>query len=371
MRSVDLNRLQAPYTSPKDMDLQFALALGVDTRAVERLFGEVFGDLDETVFGIGWWAPHPGTKRRILISHYLVDCIKSMSTNITEAALHLYEAVEFWEKESEFVANAFSMDREGKPHVAMPRREKPEDDLARRMATMHAVGFFRAAVGALDCLAAASVGVLGLPIDIKRTDLARTRNSLQGSSETLHKDFLSELDRTITESGAQGWLSWMVDLRNMVVHRGRRWHMNELIPAPHLYRSDGKPIFRTTSVEHLPCQPDESQVEALVSAGTSVLTERGEDSLRGALKSSVALIDGVITRLLAVWKMRRANPSLIQQPPQQWPDRVRVASPSFEGFRPGSAPYDPKVWIANPEMERQFRTAALDDDRRGLWKEFD
>jgi hypothetical protein len=371
MRTTDLKRLQTAYTSPRDMDLQFALALGVDISAVEHLFREVFDDLDEKVFGVGWWAPHPGTKRRILISHYLVECIKSISTNIIEAALHLYEAVEFWERESEFVANAFSIDPEGKPHIQMPKPEKPEDDLAHRMATMHAVGFFRAAVGALDCLAAASAGVLGLPMDIKRTDLGRARNALGRSPEKLHQDFLSELDRAVADAGPQGWLSWMVDLRNMVVHRGRRWHMFELIPAPRLYRSDGTAIFRTTSIEHLPSQPDESQVEALLSSSAAVLTERGEDSLRGALRSSSALIEVVTTRLLAAWEMRRANPSLIQQPPEQWPDRVRGVSLNFEGFRPGSAPYDPSAWISNPEMGRQFRTAALDDDRRGLWKGFD
>jgi hypothetical protein len=81
MRSADLNRLRAPYNSPRDMDLQFALALGIDISMVEELFRKVFGDLDETVFGIGWWAPHLGTKRSILISHYLVDCIKNISTN--------------------------------------------------------------------------------------------------------------------------------------------------------------------------------------------------------------------------------------------------------------------------------------------------
>ncbi len=371
MRSTDLNRLRTPYNSPRKMDLQFALALDLDISGVEELFGKVFGDLDETVFGIGWWAPHPGTKRRILISHYLVECLKSISTNMIEAALHFCEAVESWEKESEFVANAFSIDSERRPQLAMPRREKPADDLAHRMATMHAVGFFRAAVGALDCLAAACVGVLGLPIDIKRTDLGRLRKALEASAEKLHQDFLSELDLATAGAGPEGWLSWMVDLRNMVVHRGRRWHLYKLTPTPRLYRSDGTPIFQTTSDEHLPSQADESQVEAFLASRTPVLTERGEDSLRGALKSSVAFIEAVTTRLLAAWETRRVNPSLIQQPREQWPDRVRGAPVSFEGFRPGSAPYDSSAWISNPEMGRQFRTAALDDDHRGLWAGFD
>lgn len=371
MRSRALNRLRTPYTSPLNLDLQFALALGVDIRTVGHLFREVYGDLDENVFGIGWWAPHLGTKSRILISHHLVECIKSISTNMIEAALHLHEALDFWERESEFVANSFSIDSAGRPHLEMPRREKPEDDSANHMATMHAVGFFRAAVGALDCLAATSVGVLGLPVDIKRVDTGRAKSALKNSAETLHQEFLSKLNDGIADAGPEGWLNWMVEMRNMNVHRGRRWHLIELTPKPHLFRSDGTPLFRTASIEHLPSRPDESQVEALLSPRPSVLTERGEDSLRGALKSSTSLIEIVATQLLAAWRVRKGNPALIPQPAEQWPDRTRDDSFEFEGFRPGSAPYNPSAWISNPEMGRQFRTAALDDDRRGLWEGFD
>ena len=58
---------------------------------------------------LGWWAPYPGTSRRILISDHLYNCVRSVETNLVEARLHLIEAMDFWERESDFHARAVSM----------------------------------------------------------------------------------------------------------------------------------------------------------------------------------------------------------------------------------------------------------------------
>lgn len=57
--------------------------------AVHQLQRRVFADLDETRHGVGWWAPHPGTSRQILIRDHLVQCITSVEVNLVDARLHL------------------------------------------------------------------------------------------------------------------------------------------------------------------------------------------------------------------------------------------------------------------------------------------
>jgi hypothetical protein len=68
MRREDNEKLQQPYSTATPINDRFADALGVKLPAVRELYEEVFGDLDETAYGVGWWAPNPGTSRRVLIS---------------------------------------------------------------------------------------------------------------------------------------------------------------------------------------------------------------------------------------------------------------------------------------------------------------
>jgi len=92
MRSQNMANLLKPFAQSEDPEIAFPQSVGIETPEVEVLYREIFRDLDEKVFGIGWWAPHPGTSRRILISNYLLECVRSIRTNLTEAALHLLEA---------------------------------------------------------------------------------------------------------------------------------------------------------------------------------------------------------------------------------------------------------------------------------------
>ena len=104
MRSEDLRSLEQPYPQTGGVRRSsadaFADALGVDVPDLRSLRRELRGDLDDTVgiFGIGWWFPHPGTQRRILISDYLIMASESVETNLIEAKLHYLEALSAWDK---------------------------------------------------------------------------------------------------------------------------------------------------------------------------------------------------------------------------------------------------------------------------------
>lgn len=373
MKPEDFERLKAAYPFGEDPDVGFAKAVGVHTPAVRRLYNEIYNDLDDTIFGVRWWATHPGTTRRILISHYVVECIRSIETNLIEASLHRLEVVDYCGRESDFLANSVSMDPSGKISVRMPRRATPEEDLPHRIAALHLIGFFRALVGALDCVGAAIVTVLALPVDLRVSSLRRAQDALKRAAAPLQVHFREKLDQIIVAEGPTGWLEWMIDFRNMVVHRGRRWHMNELLPRPErLFGPDGRVILRMMVVEHLPSDPDRSQVEALVDpTRTAVLTEDAAVTMRGVLGSSLKLIEEVAGELVEVWTARRRDPALLIQPREQWPNGLCVESTGFAGYRPGSFPYDPDLWVGNPDLARQFRTAALADDLRARWQSFD
>jgi hypothetical protein len=127
MTRADIERLSREYPAEEPREGRLARALQVDIPVWRQLRDEIFGDLDDHVFGVGWWAPGPGTSRRILISDHLYNCVPSVETNLIEARLHLVEAMDFWERESDFHARAVSISQDGSLRVQMPERRRPLD----------------------------------------------------------------------------------------------------------------------------------------------------------------------------------------------------------------------------------------------------
>ena len=91
MRAADLARLSEPYPEamePTEADAR--AAIGIKLPHWDSLESEIFADFTEQQpYGIGWWAPDPGTSRRILIADHLSCCLASVAGNMTEASLSL------------------------------------------------------------------------------------------------------------------------------------------------------------------------------------------------------------------------------------------------------------------------------------------
>src|SRR5262249_54915892 len=158
-------------------------------------------------------------------------------TNLIEARLHLSGAMDFWERESDFHARAVSMNTDGTLKVAMPERKRPLDEIMSAMGTLHTIGFVRAIAGALDCYGASVVGAMALRANLLRADLDAARRALAAvgrasPGEALQAQFGAQLEALIERAGPSGWFRWVVDLRNTLIHRGRRLQMAELRPVP-------------------------------------------------------------------------------------------------------------------------------------------
>lgn len=295
MRTSDKNRLAIPYDGVPDAPTPGpASALGADLPSWRQLGEMILRDLStEPPYGIGWWAPHPSTSRRILISDHLYACTESVCTNMIESAIHWLEFLDWSDRVNDRYPNSVTL-QNGKPVVKMPRAASPLEELSLPTMRLHYVGCVRALAGALDCMAGTIIGVLALPSRILRADFSGTRKLLQArvgtaatDGERIQANFSDELERLLSSVGPRGWLEWTLAFRNMLVHRGRRIEIGQIVPrAPVLLGPDGQPALRARAVTCLPRDPGLSDVEVFLQpSNTPVLTEDAEQTLGGLLKS--------------------------------------------------------------------------------------
>jgi hypothetical protein len=376
-----------PYVDPytpnelsQDPGTRIARRLDLSTAAAVELQQLMLEDLDVELGGIRWWHESMSKARSILIGDYMVAVTDGIPANVLEAALHVRELGLAEERLAErFRVHA----RAGGPPGTIPTPESPADELPLILIPMHIAGAFRAMATALDCLAAVVVSVVGLRFALIRASWGPVMKDLQrlaDSSETepagmsRQGEFARQFLRVLDESGPSGWLQWTLDLRNMVVHRAR------ILTAHHVrVRGSGSGLQFPRDVAiglietplALPARPDLSEVDAIRLLGDLsqlLMTEPGAVTTRSALKSTQHLVDGTCLLLATLWKERRADPKLIEQPATiQWPVLTEKSTASFAGYDPRSLPFDPGLFWANQVTKLRFASAFLDDERIALW----
>ena len=382
MRISDIDRLAKPYEGNANAPTPGpTVALGVAIPKWQQLGEAILQDMStQPPYGVAWWAPHPGSSRRILISDQLLACAQSVSDNMIESAIHWLEFRDASERLSDRFANAVVLEN-GIPVVRMPRPQSPLQELSLYTMRLHYVGCVRALAGALDCMAGTIIGVSALPTSILRADFRkvhglltkRTVASAVTEGEQAQATLAAELEDLIGSVGPKGWLDWALAFRNMLVHRGRRIEIGQYVPRiPVLYGPGGQPVPRVRVVTHLPCDPGLSDVEVFLEPSrTPVLTEDVEQTLDGLLNSTKALIEGAAQCLLELWNWRRAHPESLHQPKEQWPGRPSSEAIGFSGYAPGSFKYSPDMMTTHPIILQRIRAAALDDQSRHQWATFD
>lgn len=346
----------------EDRDHKIADALGLDLVAARSLVGAVVADLtwptegtraadgtafvDEDRFGIGWWKGYCdlGTSRRLLIGDYLIEVSEAIQTNLLETRLHL---------------SAFRASLENVP--ATPFLTNPLSQLHATFAEMQTAGMLRAAISTVDCVAAAAIGVLGLPLLIKRGDLGTVQVWLRDKAPKLQPSVsltfqVAKLQAIVDafERSPSGWLRWATTYRHAFVHRGRRtrtWH-----PGVGL---------------RLAGEPDRSEVESrLAGPYPESLHEPAMVTLEGVMANLQGAAVEACTILRAAWQERRADPAMIVQPKEQWKDSPPIeAGVPFKGFAPRELVPVHAV-VVHPKEERRMRAAALDARLIHLWRGF-
>jgi hypothetical protein len=380
MRPTDLARLNEPYPEDTDpRDSAAMAALGMALPHWTALETAIFADFTEQPpYGIGWWAPAPGTSRRILIADQLYCCAASVAGNMTEAALHGLEFLDAADRDSARFVDAVKMEN-GRPIMDAPRAKSPLEQLGPEFIRIHQAGIIRALASALDCLAGVIIGVAALPMSILRADFDRARTRLgkitgvANDGEKMQAQFATRLEDSITAAGPPGWLDWTLDFRNMLVHRGRRFEYGQFVPrTPALFGADGQPVLRARRVTHLPRDPGRSDVEVFLDTPwTMVLAEEGDRTLRGLVGSTKSCLETTAKDLLDFWQWRRDHPGSLRQPAAQWPNGRSTQSTGFNGYAPGTLELAPGMAMVHPVAARRFRSAALDDPSRPQWATFD
>jgi hypothetical protein len=380
MRLSDLALLNEPY--PEDLepsDADARAAVGVKLPHWTSLENEILSDfVEQHPYGIGWWAPHPGTSRRILIADQLSCSLASVAGNMTEAALHWLEYLDASDRDSARLGDAVKMLPDG-PMIDPPRPRSPHDQLCPDFMSLHQAGLIRAIASALDCLASVIIGVAALPQSILKADFRLAHNALvriDGAASTGAKaqaEFAARLEGAISAAGPQGWLDWTLDLRNMLVHRGRRIELGQYLPVqPVLFGPDGQPAPRARRISHLPLDPGRSDIEVFVDTPWNmVLHEDGERTLRGLMDSTALMLEAAAYHLLNLWQWRRDHYGDLPQPAEQWKNGRSNHSTGFRGYAPGSLALEPSMGMMHPATARRLHAAALDDASRPQWVAFD
>lgn len=371
-----------PYDRPLEAgESGVASVLGVEVPELRTLEDDILSDFAvDHPYGVGWWAPHPGSSRRILISDQLYSCVHSAGDILLEAGVHWLELLDQLESENHRLADVVKLVG-GEPQMKLPPRATPYDEIGTELIRLHVIGVVRALAGALDCLAGVIIGVAGLPTSILRADFAGVRSTFAKQTKlaaneegrAIQQQLGARLEVLISAAGPAGWLDWSLGFRNMLVHRGRRRDVGVMVLRPPvLVGPDGTPILRADFVLHLPRDPVRSEVEVLLDASNpAVLEEPAQATLGGLIGSTRRLLDAMAIELRAVWKWRRENANKIPQPKEQWPGGVNMNTQEFLGYRPGIAPFKPEQMTTSEADIRRLRASALDDAARHQWKQFD
>ena len=359
MRESDIRRLKARYSTvdpdiSNDHRLNDELRLGIGS--VIALGDLLRSDLDVSAYGIGWWADYAALNRkaRIFISDYLLACARDVATNLLEGYAYRLEFDHALADFEEYMRRGI---RKNATVIPPPRGQY--DDLSYFRVTAHLAGILRAFGSALDCLGGCIVGVAGLPADIVRTSLHQAKESLRGqcSGSNRLSRLYDDLLQCETDAGPEGWISWLVGMRNTVVHRARRVVT---------FNTNRGPGGHVDFALFLPRSPELTEVEAWIYAGGHVASQfevpAGEFLTR--LAASVhSYVDAAAGLLMALWAERKAAPSLIEQSPRQWKEPTGIIKPvpSFGGFDiPAVAGKVSGVGVSN-ELALRLDAAGLAD----------
>jgi hypothetical protein len=351
VREEDLIRLRQPYQQPVEPvpdDRRKDIEVGSGIEHVLDLADMVADDLNAKIGGIGWWASYSGLGRqeRVFISDYLLAAARSVAQNVFESYVHRLEvahALEDFRKwmEPGIISNA-----------TIPPPRDLYDDLSYVRVEANLTGSLRAFASALDNIGACIVGVAGLPLPIVKTDLRQAKEKLQkrAASSARLRQLQADMNRAESAAGPTGWVPWLLAMRNMLVHRGRRIMTCSVIQGTSGQIED--------FVLVLPRAPELTDIQGWVYAGgkiNSTFEASADLFLERLSRSTCSYVEEAGKILLDLWQERKADPAFISQPSEQWrePSGLINPVPAFTGYDLGLPPNELRgVGVADEVFNR-------------------
>lgn len=380
MRDKWRKQVEVAYTneelSPEAGGSRVAVRLGVDSKRVDQLAAAIYADLDEETYGIGWWVDFGSAKRRIVVSDYLHQSVAAIGRNLLEARLHQLEAESAWDSSEEWFKRAL-LDAPQGDLLAPPKNA--EEELRGTFGDIHAGGFFRAIGSVLDCIAAAVVGVAGLPRRIFRVQWKVVLDDLSALAEANdpRRDFAEAVMARRDSAGPEMWSEWAIEMRNMLVHRGRRVNINFVLPTSSLVYLPGGMAYKPHRVVPLfQRDPGLSEIEVMHLKGKVtdvVVPEPAEETANSIFESALFFANEFSSLALELWDRRRSDRGLVEQPlDKQWPE-VREEDPtSFDGYNPRNLGTEHlNTIMVNPQEGKRITAALATDDLHPIWEQLD
>jgi hypothetical protein len=221
---------------------------------------------------------------------------------------------------------------------------------------MAITGCARAMGSALDCLGALAVGVMRMPCSIARAsfrDIERIATGAAVATATidqqrawkgLHK--LCEIHR---RKPPDGWLEWLLGMRNLNVHRARQTHIllqrtrDKHQPQIVVFTAEPEEILKMTARFdlHLRRRPDLPDMHDFISSPATTdlwINEPASTTLAGVFMALNALIEEASHLMASWWRYARKWPAMFPPPTTKWALKT-PPWPSFEGVAPGSTPF--------------------------------
>ncbi|MEV6527469.1 hypothetical protein AB0M43_36645 [Longispora sp. NPDC051575] len=329
----------------------------------------MFGDLDETRGGFGWWHGHLEQPKVIFASDYLLQVTGQVGSWLAHAAQLEKDFGENWYAETTMLR------ADERDQVEPFSRQTPHDERRGLRIDSELAGFFFACGGALDALAAVTIGVLNLKKDLPTaswSDVVRAHEGTSGERDRLlvppgpeRAAQEAAVARIVSASaaGPHGWLRWTLDMRHTFVHRAHRFTFRQFFRTDR--RSELQYILR------LPKDPQLTDAEAFVlgaGADDLLLREHAGTTLAGVLDGLMALVVCAMDVLEPTWVDRRdagTSRQVVEQWAKVYPQRRDLAG--FAGFDPGAqAPMDGQMRV-HPQQAGRLRAARLLDDDRPYW----
>jgi len=342
-----------------DKDQAIDQILGTTMPAHGRLEVALYEVLSASDWGFAQFIDIEDVEQRAFASDLVLSAVEGVEVNVREMALC-----------------AIDYERLVGPNGrTMPAPDATLDELMDwKRIQRTATDFARAFGSTTDCIAAVTIGVLGLPA------------SLHGASG---KDLLTmpQLSAKVPESQAaaadaardafarrtaspEGWLEWALELRDAVVHRG---HLTQTwITRPRrtrgkqIFVSTEQPIARLIRLEpHLRAQPWHPDILTLstpdVSAGEAIwLAEPALHTMREITGRTIALVDALCGVLFEAFTTDRTGWVL---PEKQWylerdlSKKRTQAAASFRGFDPDYPVPPPDSMHVHPRSAQRLMLA--------------